>query len=72
MRRRLSIDTKTLSSFERGKHLPSLATLERLVSILMTTIAELLDKTPLLPDDNHYVLITSPKSRGPCIHKTCG
>ena len=72
MRRRLGIDTKTLSKFERDKHLPSLATLERLASILMTIIAELLDKTPQPPDDNHYILITSPKSRGPCIHQTLG
>lgn len=43
---RLGVDTETLSRFERGKHLPSLITLERLASILQTTVAELLAEAP--------------------------
>jgi transcriptional regulator with XRE-family HTH domain len=41
---RLEVDTETLSRFERGKHLPSLVTLERLATILETTAADLLAK----------------------------
>ena len=41
---RLGIDTETLSRFERGKHLPSLTTLEKLAIQLQTTIAALLDE----------------------------
>ena len=41
---RLGVDTETLSRFERGKHLPSLATLERLAEQLQTTVAVLLDE----------------------------
>lgn len=39
---RLGVDTETLSRFERGKHLPSLTTLDRLATILETTASELL------------------------------
>ena len=42
---RLCVDTETLSRFERGKHLPSLATLERLAEQLQTTVAVLLEET---------------------------
>lgn len=49
---RLGVDTETLSRFERGKHLPSLATLERLAEQLQTTVATLLDETtPQAADD---------------------
>jgi transcriptional regulator with XRE-family HTH domain len=41
---RLGVDTETLSRFERGKHVPSLLTLERLAAILSSTCAELLDE----------------------------
>ncbi len=41
---RLGVDTETLSRFERGKHVPSVATLERLAGLLMTTIGELLEE----------------------------
>jgi len=49
---RLDIDTETLSRFERGKHLPSLTTLERLASVLETTAADLLitQAEPVLDD----------------------
>lgn len=49
---RLGVDTETLSRFERGKHLPSLATLERLAAQLQTTVAVLLEEaTPQANDD---------------------
>nr|WP_255719749.1 helix-turn-helix domain-containing protein [Pelomonas sp. P8] len=41
---RLGVDTETLSRFERGKHVPSLLTLERLAAILSSTCAELLEE----------------------------
>ncbi|MGN7874686.1 helix-turn-helix domain-containing protein [Roseateles sp. 22389] len=43
---RLSIDTETLSRFERGKHAPSLLTLERIASELLVSCADLLDEAP--------------------------
>ena len=48
---RLGVDTETLSRFERGKHLPSLATLERLAGQLLTTVGELLAEQPCVVDD---------------------
>lgn len=49
---RLGVDTETLSRFERGKHLPSLLTLERLASLLMLTMGELLAEQPSVADDD--------------------
>lgn len=49
---RLGVDTETLSRFERGKHLPSLATLERLAGLLLTTVGELLAERPKVADDD--------------------
>lgn len=49
---RLNVDTETLSRFERGKHLPSLAALERLAWHLQTTIASLLDEPAPRADDD--------------------
>lgn len=49
---RLGVDTETLSRFERGKHLPSLATLERLAEQLQTTVAALLDEAAPQADDD--------------------
>lgn len=43
---RLQVETETLSRFERGKHVPSLLTLERLAAILATTCADLLQEIP--------------------------
>lgn len=48
---RLGVDTETLSRFERGKHLPSLVTLERLAGLLLTTVGELLAEQPKVVDD---------------------
>lgn len=46
---RLDVEVGTLSRFERGLHVPSLLTLERLASILRTTCGALLDETPQRP-----------------------
>lgn len=48
---RLGLDTETVSRFERAKHMPSLATLERMAAVLMTTVSELLAEEPNQPDD---------------------
>ena len=42
----LDVDTETLSRFERGKHLPSLLSLERLAGLLHATVADLLAEQP--------------------------
>jgi len=55
---RLGVDTETLSRFERGKHLPSLATLERLAGILRITVAELLNEATPTPLDDAVLLTT--------------
>ncbi len=49
---RLGVDTETLSRFERGKHLPSLLTLERLAGVLFTTVGELLSEELIVADDD--------------------
>lgn len=49
---RLGVDTETLSRFERGKHLPSLLTLERLARMLRTTCGALLGETPPPPSSD--------------------
>jgi transcriptional regulator with XRE-family HTH domain len=48
---RLGIDTETLSRFERGKHVPSLKTLERMAEQLRTTIGDLLEENPSHVDE---------------------
>jgi transcriptional regulator with XRE-family HTH domain len=49
---RIGVDTETVSRFERGKHLPSLATLERLGDTLLCTMADLLaEEHPQSGDD---------------------
>ncbi len=53
---RLGVDTETLSRFERGKHVPSLATLEKLASLLMTTVGELLAEDAKQADDDALVM----------------
>jgi hypothetical protein len=47
----LSVDTETLSRFERGKHLPALVTLEHLAQVLHTTISGLIGPEVLRPAD---------------------
>lgn len=55
---RLEVETETLSRFERGKHVPSLLTLERLAAVLGTTCGDLLQETPQLPVSDVLVLAT--------------
>lgn len=43
---RMGMETESISRFERGATLPSLATLEQLAAILDTTMAELLAEYP--------------------------
>ena len=53
---RVGVDTETVSRFERGKHLPSLKTLERLAGELTTTIADLLAEQPVGADDDALII----------------
>jgi len=55
---RLGVDTETLSRFERGKHVPSLLTLERLAAILNSTCGELLEEQPPKPSPDAIVFET--------------
>ncbi|MBI3346513.1 MAG: helix-turn-helix transcriptional regulator [Burkholderiales bacterium] len=55
---RLGVDTETLSRFERGKHVPSLMTLERLAAILGSTCAELLEEHVPEPSSEALVMQT--------------
>lgn len=55
---RLGVDTETLSRFERGKHVPSLLTLERLAAILSSTCAELLEEQAPEPTSEALVMQT--------------
>ncbi len=55
---RLGVDTETLSRFERGKHVPSLLTLERLAAILSSTCAEMLEQHAPEPSSEALVMQT--------------
>jgi len=55
---RLGVDTETLSRFERGKHLPSLATLGRLAGLLQVTVATLMEEDKPTPA-NEALILTS-------------
>jgi len=55
---RLEVETETLSRFERGKHVPSLLTLERLAAVLGATCGDLLQETPQLPASGALVMQT--------------
>jgi len=55
---RLGIDTETLSRFERGRHVPSLLTLERLAEVLGSTCAALLDETVKPPSPGATIIDT--------------
>lgn len=48
---RLSVDTETISRFERGVTVPSLLTIEKLASILKTSVADLLSEASISPSD---------------------
>lgn len=53
---RLGVDTETVSRFERGKHVPSLLTLERMAAVLATSVGELLAEKPSQADDQSLVI----------------
>lgn len=53
---RLGVDTETVSRFERGKHVPSLLTLERMAAVLITSVGELLAEKPSQADDQSLVI----------------
>lgn len=48
---RIGVETETISRFERGATTPSLLTLQRLASVLNTTMAELLGESSPMPND---------------------
>jgi len=53
----LGVATETISRFERGVVLPSLATLQKLAQILGVRISDLLSESSSLPDDQVEVLL---------------
>ncbi|MGM9482938.1 helix-turn-helix domain-containing protein [Roseateles sp. NT4] len=53
---RLGVDTETLSRFERGKHVPSLLTLERVAAVLGTTCGALLEEAPPEPSSDALMI----------------
>jgi len=55
---RLGVDTETLSRFERGKHVPSLLTLERLAAVLGSTCGALLEEVPPQPSSDALMVET--------------
>lgn len=78
---RMNVDAETISRFERGAHLPSLPTLQRLANALRVEIGELLSTTEvgkaddlaalaawmegLSPEDRKFVLAVA---RNCCEH----
>lgn len=53
---KLGVETETLSRFERGKNLPSLATLEKLANLLLVSVADLLAEQPKVANDEALVI----------------
>ena len=53
---RIGVETETVSRFERGKHLPSLATLERLAKTLRCMMSDLLAEERPQSDEDALVL----------------
>ena len=53
---RMGIEPETLSRFERGKHLPSLGTLEKLADLLLIPVADLLAEQPKTADEDALVI----------------
>lgn len=48
---RLGVDAETVSRFERGVTVPALVTLDRLVRVLKTSVADLLSEASACPTD---------------------
>lgn len=53
---RMGVDSETISRFERGAHLPSLPTLERLAIALRVEVGELLSKRSVTQPDTATAL----------------
>ena len=53
---RMGVDSETISRFERGAHLPSLPTLERLAIALRIEVGELLSKRSITQADTATAL----------------
>jgi transcriptional regulator with XRE-family HTH domain len=54
----LDVDTETLSRFERGKHLPSLVTLEKIADQLAVKVADLLSEKEIEPIPDALLIST--------------
>lgn len=52
----MGVETETLSRFERGKHVPSLLTLEKIAAVLQTTCADLLQEQAPEPGSSAVML----------------
>lgn len=53
---KLGLDTETISRFERGVSLPSLATLDRLAQVLKTSVGDLLSESSSQPSDQAEII----------------
>ena len=53
---KMGIEPETLSRFERGKHLPSLGTLEKLADLLLVSVADLLAEQTKMADDDALII----------------
>lgn len=53
---RVEVDAETISRFERGAHLPSLPTLDRLASAMQVQIGELTSELATPAEDDAHVL----------------
>jgi transcriptional regulator with XRE-family HTH domain len=62
-------DAQTVSRFERGRHLPSLQTLERLAALLHTTAGELMAARPPEPEDDAVAISAWLKGLDPQDHQ---
>lgn len=55
----VGVETETISRFERGRHVPSVATLKRIANALSTTVSNLLGETEpskLMSEDQRMVM----------------
>ncbi len=53
---KVGVDTETISRFERGASLPSLLTLEKLASVLNSSVADLLAGNPSHASDQAEII----------------
>ena len=53
---RVEVDAETISRFERGAHLPSLPTLDRLATVMQVTLGDLaMDSTPVKIEESAVI-----------------